>query len=257
MKKLLLFMALSLVFINAKETFAQGNPCPCDCNEILSSDYYENQLFMKGTGPQSDCYTLDLKLKACGNRTIMGFSFTMPTPNCFEGKRVNIKMDNEDLGIIDLGNTTIPTYFNLETPISPCTERIITFVFCFPDGNGGDCINEALGQENSYDIGLNYQFGPGDPPCETQNIKMWFDYPIVMSVAKSYTINEVFIIENNELILKNNFNSDHLIVFDLEGKNVISTSSNKLNLTNLKSGAYFIVVKDGNNYIKTTYIKEN
>lgn len=169
-----------------------------------------------------------------------------------------IEMDGQDLGIVDLGNTAIPTTFQLDEPLLPCTSRNISFRFCFPDGDGVDCLRSPTGGLNSYDVQVGYQFAPTDPPCETQTVKMQFDFIIHMGVeTNDYKVDELFDIQNNVLKLKNEYKSTAIYLFDVSGRMINVNYSDKLDLTDLKIGIYYILIEDGNKEIRTTYIKTN
>lgn len=87
MKTFLLLVVLSITLMQVNTSLAQSNPCPCDCDEILSSGSLSNHNNYLHTvrANNPNCYKLDIVLKACGNRTIQGFSVSLPSPNCFEG----------------------------------------------------------------------------------------------------------------------------------------------------------------------------
>lgn len=91
MKRLLLFLAFCLILVQVKESVAQGSPCPCDCDDILYSPTgsQNNYLHLVRAIGDHNCYTLEMRLNACGGRTLYGFSISMPEPNCFEGKRIH------------------------------------------------------------------------------------------------------------------------------------------------------------------------
>lgn len=257
MKTLLLLIALCLTLMQTNTSLAQGNPCPCDCDEILTSgslSNHDNYLHMVRTRDEN-CYKLEIILKACGNRTLSGFSVSLPSPNCFEDKNINVEMDGVNLGTVDLGSAIIPPTFALQQPLLPCTSRRIELLFCFPDGDAFDCL---LGQSglNSYPVEIDYQFGPNDPPCETQTALMEFDIlPDIASVNR-VEILDLFDVNNGVLKLKDNLLTTSIFVYDFSGKNVLTAVNNILDLSNLNSGTYVILIQEGNNYIKTTYINQ-
>lgn len=254
MKTLLLLVALSLTLMQTNTSLAQSNPCPCDCDEILSSGTLgsNNLLHMVR---KINCYELEVVLKACGNRTLRGFSLSLPTPNCFVGKNINVTMDGVDLGTVDLGSTLIPTMFQLDRPLLPCTSRKITFRFCFPDN---DVLCEQLGHAvQSYPIEIDYQFNPNDPPCETQTATMLFDVISgIDSGVNEVEILDLFYINNGVLKLKDNLLTTSIFVYDISGKNILTSINNTLDMSELNTGTYIILIQEGNNYIKTTYIKQ-
>lgn len=256
MKTLLLLIALSLTLMQTNTALAQGNPCPCDCDEILSSATWSNRnnyLHMVKSR-DGDCYTLELTLKACGNRTLRGFSISLPSPNCFEGKNINVTMDGVDLGTVDLGNTSIPTMFQLDSPLLPCTSRNISFKFCFPDDDA-ECLN---GNSNVYDyeVDIDYQFNPNDPPCETQTAQLGLDIIPDIASVNQVEILDLFHINSGVLKLKDNLLTTSIFVYDISGKNILTSSNNILDMSELNSGTYIILIQEGNNYIKTTYINQ-
>lgn len=241
-------------------SFAQPPPlCPCPCDEILS-DYPSgpnNSITFSGY-PGENCLYATIKLKSCGGRTIRGFSISIPSPNCFEDKRVEVTMDGVNYGIVDLGSTPIPSTFFLDSVINPCDQRVVEVKFCFPDGDRNDCFRQGgeVGPK-TYNMEVNYLFNPNDPPCETQTVVMETRYYVVLSVEEETVITELFEINDNILVLKNNFEAKNIILYDMEGKVVLNVNNKKLDLSSVKSGAYLIVIDTGNKMLKTTYIKQN
>jgi hypothetical protein len=188
----------------------------------------------------------------------MGFSIAFPSPNCFEGKNIQITMDGVDMGIVDLGNTAIPPVFSLDPPLLPCTSRNISFRICFPDGDGSECLTSPTGGLNSYNVDVNYQFAPNDPPCETQTVTAQFDMiPDIGTGVDDYKVGELFNLENNVLKLKNTFQATSIYIFDVEGRNIMVSRNNIVDMSGLKIGTYLILIEDGNKHIRTTYIKQN
>lgn len=250
MRNFLLILFCGIIFFAAQTMDAQ-NPCPCDCDEIIysphSSPSGENKILL-GKKLGSNCYEAFIQLRACGNRTLEGFSLLMPDPNCLEDKTIEITMDGEYIETVDLSNTTVPSFFQLDEPLLPCTTRDITFKICFPN-NDDECLTE------DYDIQVDYQTTGGEEPCPTQTVNMYFDRLMTpVGVAIERELSDLFHQNGGELTLNNKYNPGVISVYTIDGTNVINDLSNTLNTDNLKSGVYLIVVTNNNKNYQTKYI---
>lgn len=221
--------------------------CPCDCDKILYSQYGDDENRIVIIEYENNCSIFGVTITGCGNRTVLGFSFDFvidPDNPCLN-QNWTIKDNTTDM-VLGVYNPTItnPTFGLFIPPVLPCQSRDFTFKLC-PE-------NLTLCKYKTFDLGINFVFADGDPPCPTTPKQLVFAY--VSSVTPE-DLNESFTLNQNESILEidfsnleSSFSHDDLIlkINDVFGNVLISVKlseiKNNINLDKLVSGKYFATV---------------